>query len=150
MECRVIKIEDDSDSSDIVVKVIIKHERKDGQYRSKQDIEAKEIKQKGISQPTEHKIRHKSSEDATDMDAHRDKDIASFLAHIGDFATNDLPDNLFEGSENEESTESSKPEANKHPVSEFVPDFRSRTGILVGSCPSGHIRRGSLCLPADK
>lgn len=127
VQCRVIKIEEDvGDSSDVTAKIIIKHENKDANYKLRHD---KEHTHK-IAHPTEHRTLQDRS-NHFEMDGHHNLQNSEKKSL--------LPDNLFEETDNEQEKSSV---SNQKP-----PEFKSRSGIEVGSCPQGFIRRGLLCFP---
>lgn len=127
----MIKIEEDvGDSSDVSVKIIIKHESRDAQLNLGHNKE-------GAREETAYPIGYTPMETSSiysGINGHHNLDNRTRKSL--------LPDNLFESD-----LESEKSSGSSQKPTEFIPEFKSRSGIEVGSCPQGFIRRGMLCLP---
>lgn len=129
--CRVIIIEENvGDSSDVTVKIIIKHENRDAHSNLRHN---KEHAHKEIAHPKDYISMDRKSYQH-EMDGRNDLNNSANRRL--------LPDNLFE----ETSKYHQESRVSNQEPPEYIPELTSRTGINVGSCPKNYIRRGLLCL----
>lgn len=161
LECRVIKIIDDEDSNnDIVVKIILKNKKREhSKVKKDEDTKLKEVLDETDKEKAEAKLREIIEEMKNEMHKKSDKnegheEDTNVLSGDNNFelSKKELPDNFKESEDEPRDSISDNLIDKETPqlTSEFVPKLNSRSGIQVGSCPSGFIRRGPLCLPADK